>query len=65
MSDEKAKKPWLSKTLWANLLMAIIAFIPWAPLQSWIAGNPDLVLQILAGVNIVLRMLTDSKIQLK
>jgi len=57
------KKPWLSKTLWANALIALSAFYP--PVGAWMAGNADLVLQLLAGLNILLRILTKDKLSLK
>lgn len=62
---KESKKPWLSKTLWANAILALVAFLPWDPIQSAISNNPDLVMQIVAGVNIVLRMVTGSKVSLK
>jgi hypothetical protein len=58
---EENKKPYLSKTLWINAILAGVAFFP--NLKDLI--DPDMAIQIIAGLNILLRFLTKSKIQLK
>lgn len=64
MSDEKkAKKPWLSKTLWANIIIAASAFYP--PAREALTKNPELVLSLLSGVNMILRLITKDKISLE
>jgi hypothetical protein len=53
-------KPWQSKTLIANLLVAIVAFFP--GLSGSI--NPEVIAQGLIVLNIVLRLVTKDKIVL-
>lgn len=57
------KKPWLSKTLWVNLLMAVFAMF-WQPAADFIAQNPETVAVIFTGINMVLRLITKDKIVL-
>ena len=59
----ESKKPWLSKTIWTNLLMAVLAFFPDA--QDWIADYPQLVMLLFVGVNVILRLVTKGKIELR
>jgi hypothetical protein len=59
----EVKHPLLSKTLWTNLILAIVAFIPAA--QGYVQGHPTLVLSVLAGANIVLRLVTKNAIGLE
>lgn len=61
--SEVVKKSYESKTLWTNLVMAVLAFFPGT--QSFVAGNPELFVWVFAGVNVLLRFLTKDKIQLK
>ncbi len=56
------KKPYLSKTLWANWLIATLAFIP--SVGDWVASNPQAMTVVFAGVNILLRFVTKDKLQL-
>jgi len=59
----EVKKPILSKTLWVNLLVAALAlFFPLG--RDFIASNPSLVVSGMGVVNILLRLVTKSKIQL-
>jgi len=61
---EVPKKAWMSKTLWANLLMAVIAVIAvWVPAVASIV-NEEAVLMLFAMVNMVLRLVTKDKIVL-
>ena len=57
---EVSKKPWQSKTILANLIVAIVAFVP--GLQESI--SPEIVAQALVVINIVLRLVTKDKIGL-
>ena len=60
---EQKKSPLMSKTLWANFIMAVGAlFFP--PASNWLASNPEAVALIFTGVNIVLRLLTKDKLSL-
>lgn len=61
--EESAKKPWLSKTLWVNLLMAVFALV-WQPAAEFIAANPETVAVIFTGINMILRLVTKEKIVL-
>jgi len=49
-----------SKTLWVNLILAIAAFIP--SIKEVI--NEDVLLQIFAAINIMLRLVTKDKVVL-
>jgi len=55
------KKPWLSKTLWVNAIVAGVAFFP------SVAGKFDAsqVALFLGAMNILLRMITKDKIGLE
>ena len=56
------KKPWKSKTLWLNLLVALGAMMPWAPVAEVMSeGNLVMVLSV---VNMVLRLVSNQKIGL-
>ena len=61
---EVPKKAWMSKTLWANLLMALIAVIAvWVPAVANIV-NEEAVLMLFAMVNMILRLVTKDKVVL-
>jgi hypothetical protein len=49
-----------SKTLWVNLILAIAAFIP--SIKEVI--SEDVLLQIFAAINIMLRLVTKDKVVL-
>ena len=58
---EETKKPWQSKTLITNLVVALAALF--APgVSEWISANPDTMVMIWAGVNAVLRFVTKDKV---
>lgn len=57
---EVSKKPWKSKTIIANLIVAVVAFFP--GVQESV--SPEVVAQALVVINIVLRMVTKDKIGL-
>ena len=59
----ETKKPYLSKTLWINALIAIGA-IAYPPASEYIAGHADLVLTVMAALNMVLRLVSKDKISL-
>jgi hypothetical protein len=57
------KKPWLSKTLWMNAIMAVSAlFLP--GVGEWITAHPMEILYIVTGLNFLLRFVSKGKIQL-
>ena len=55
------KKPWKSKTLWANLLVGLLAV---SGLREKLSIGADQVLMILSVVNMVLRLVTKDKVGL-
>ena len=57
------KKPWLSKTLWINAVIAIGA-LAYPPVAEYVSSHPDLVLTAMAALNIVLRLVSKDKITL-
>ena len=57
------KKPYLSKTLWFNAIVAILA-LAWPAGQEFVTGNPELFSTVIAGVNILLRFITKDQIKL-
>lgn len=59
---ELEKKPWASKTLWLNLLVAMGAMLPWEPVKE-VMSEANLIM-ILSVVNMVLRLVTKDKIGL-
>ena len=59
---EVEKKPWSSKTLWLNLLVAVGAMIPFEPVQA-IFSEANLVM-ILSVLNMVVRLVSKDKIGL-
>jgi hypothetical protein len=54
------KKPWQSKTILVNFLVAVLAFFP--DLQD--KASPESIMQVLVVVNIILRLITKDKIGL-
>lgn len=58
----ESKKPWLSKTIITNLIMAVAPFIP--GVSEWLAANTSVVISVFAVVNMVLRLVTKDKIGL-
>lgn len=55
------KKPWESKTNWANLIMAAASFFP--QIQEHL--GPSALGAIFFGVNLVLRFITKTPVSLK
>ena len=58
--EEEKKKPYLSKTLWLNAVVAVVAFFP-NMIEHFSAAN---VAMFLSVINMVLRMVTKDKIGL-
>ena len=56
------KAPWLSKTLWTNLVVALVAFFPGA--QAWMQAHPAVMVDAFAVVNIALRLVTKQAVGL-
>jgi len=59
---EPVKKPWASKTLLLNALVAIGMLMPWEPVRE-VMSEANMVM-ILSVVNMVLRLVTKDKIGL-
>jgi hypothetical protein len=57
----ESKKPWLSKTLIVNTIVAILAV---SGQSDKVGLDSDKLMMILSGVNIVLRLVTKDKIGL-
>jgi hypothetical protein len=60
---ETAKRPWESKTLWVNVIIALSALFP--PVQALIVASPEAAALAVSGVNLLLRSATHGKIALK
>ena len=57
----KSKKPWLSKTILTNFVVAVVAFFG----EKYVAQFPqDTILMFLGALNIILRLVTKDKIGL-
>ena len=55
------KKWYLSKTIWTNIVIAMAAaFAP--PVTEFIKNNPEMVALIWAGINGLLRLITNKGI---
>lgn len=54
------KAPYLSKTLWINLIVAATAFFPY--MDGWVQSHTTLFMTAFAAVNFVLRLVTKDKI---
>lgn len=50
-----------SKTVWVNLIFAIAAFFP--SVQQYISSHPELIPTVFAILNILLRIVTKSGVQ--
>lgn len=57
-----ATKPWFSRTLWINLLVAGSAFIP--TVGDFVKAHPDWVIMGFSMLNMGLRLITKDKISL-
>jgi len=61
---EIPKKPWMSKTIWVNLLMAILAMIAiWVPAVKTIVTE-EMVVMLFAFINMILRLVTKDEMVL-
>lgn len=61
--NTEVKKPWLSRTLWANFAVAAVAFFPGA--ASFVQSHPLLIVELLACVNFGLRLVSHDKLALQ
>ena len=63
LTPDDTKKPWQSKTLWTNIIIAIVA-IASPPAHQWISAHPEAFAAAFGVINVILRMLTKDAIQL-
>ena len=61
-SQQETKPIWQSKTLWTNALMAGLAF--WPAAKDAFVSHPEIVLLGWGVLNMILRVVTKSKIQI-
>ena len=59
---EVQKKPWASKTLGLNLLVALGAMLPWEPVKEVMSESN--IIMILSVVNMVMRLISKDQIGL-
>jgi len=57
---DNSKSPLLSKTLWINVLMAVLAFLP--GVDAVVKANPEVVALVITAVNFVLRLITKTQL---
>lgn len=62
MSEVQSKRPWLSKSVWVGVLVAVAPLIP--GVNKIIAANPEYVLHAVGAIAVVLRLITKDKIQI-
>lgn len=64
MTDPQApKSAWTSKTILANAVLGMLAFVPgW---QEFVAANPEVTTILLAVVGIVLRLVTKTGVVIR
>jgi len=60
--EQQNKKPWLSKTIWLNILGLVGQFIP--GVSACTAAHPEMILSFFTIANIVLRSLTKDKLSI-
>jgi hypothetical protein len=63
MENEELKKPWMSKTLWVALIMAVAPLFP--PIGVFVAANPATVSLVVGAVFAGLRLITATGIKVK
>ena len=58
------KKPWMSKTIWVNMILAMVAIISaWVPQVGTIV-SPETVAMVMAMINMILRLVTKDALVL-
>lgn len=55
-------KPWMSKTLWAGLIVAIAPFFP--PVQAIVVANPEIASIAVGAIFSALRLVTKKPVVL-
>jgi hypothetical protein len=62
MEPTPVKKPWESKTIWINLIMAVAAFMP--PVHAVLVAHAEYFTYGMIAINLLLRLVTQGKIQI-
>lgn len=57
------EKPWLSKRIWVNVLVALGGFFP--VIQNFMSDNPQALMLVFSGINILLTLITKDKVSLQ
>ncbi len=60
-----SKKPWLSKTLWINALVAVAALAGQSWIGDWVKANDMVIIAAVAVVNMILRVVSKGAIQIQ
>jgi len=64
MVDAPAKPMYMSKTIWVNVVMAVVAIIAaWVPKAAEIV-NEEAVLMVFALINVLMRLISKDKVVL-
>lgn len=58
------KKPWFSKTLWLNAIMAAAALAGLGGVNEYLQGHGEVVIGAWSLLNILLRLISKDKISL-
>lgn len=58
------KKPWVSKTLWINAVVAVAALVGFPVVGEYINAHAEIVMGGFAVLNFLLRLVTKEKISL-
>lgn len=62
METVAVKKPWMSKTVWWSVIIAVSAFIP--SVHDWVVAHAEIYAGLIVVVNIVLRAVTSGKLEI-
>lgn len=58
-----AKKPWFSKSIWVNVIIACSAFVP--GINQWLVAHPEFFVAFFAVVNVLLRFISKGAISME
>lgn len=59
----ESKRPWESKTLIFNFIMAVLALF-WPVGHEFMVANPEIFTYVILGANVVLRIISKGAIQI-
>ena len=60
--EENTKKPWLSKTVWISVIVALAPLFP--PVAAVVATNPEMISFAVGAVFAAIRLISSQKISL-